>query len=251
MADATPQDSQGGLAGQRYLYAQPELLTPEDHGGLGLSPVEAPLAFAAEAQAVPLTMAEFRTAQRHFPIVFSGGPDPMPLAITGFENRNYFVDEAGRWTPGVYVPAYLRCHPFALATVKEDQFAVVLDRASPMVNDAPQLPFFEDGKLTEGMRKQIDFCRAYDAEVEQTRMLCKRLLELDMLATQSLSRELDGKQEDLARYGAIEPKRFGAIDAAALTELRDKGWLAAVFAHFFSMDNWNALIRRRDELKDG
>jgi hypothetical protein len=245
MTDASPQDLDPGLSGRRFLYTQPELLTPEQHGGLGLRTLEAPYAFAAEAEAVPLTVTEFRSAQRHFPIVFTGGEQPMPLAITGLGGRNLFVDEEGRWDPLAYVPAYLRCHPLALATAQNEQFAVVLDRSSPAVSEDPEVPFFENGTLTEGMRERIRFCQAYDGEVERTRTFCQRLRELDVLAMQSVGRDVEGQREDIARYGAVEPKRLQGVEAAALASLRDDGSLAAIFAHFFSLDLWNELLRRQ------
>ena len=49
----------GDVEGKRFLYDAPELLTVEAHGALGLSPIEAPYAFAAKAQAVPIAMSEF------------------------------------------------------------------------------------------------------------------------------------------------------------------------------------------------
>jgi hypothetical protein len=250
MNDASPQDLDPGLSGRRFLYTQPELLTPEQHAGLGLRTPEAPWAFAAAAEAVPLTVTEFRSAQRHFPIVFTGGEQPMPLAITGLGGRNLFVDPDGQWDPLAYVPAYLRCHPLALATAQDEQFAVVLDRSSAAVSDAPDLPFFEDGTLSEGMRERIRFCQAYDGEVERTRVFCQRLRELDLLAMQSVGRDVDGEREDLARYAAVEPKRLQGVEATALASLRDDGALAAVFAHFFSLDLWNDLLRRQAQ-RDG
>ena len=42
--------------------------------------------------AIPLTVDEFAQAQRHFPIVFSAGDNPVPLALMGLnENVNVSV----------------------------------------------------------------------------------------------------------------------------------------------------------------
>src|SRR4051812_14374310 len=57
--------------------------------------------------AIPLTAEGFPLAQRHFPIVFSSGDDPVPLALMGMnEGINVFVDDEGALTGPVYVPAY-------------------------------------------------------------------------------------------------------------------------------------------------
>src|SRR3546814_3285583 len=50
----------------------------------------------ANQHAVPLTVEEFAQAQRHFPIIFSAGSDPVPLALMGMnEGINVFADEDG------------------------------------------------------------------------------------------------------------------------------------------------------------
>ena len=50
----------------------------------------------AGQHAVPLTVEEFPQAQRHYPIVFSVGDQPVPLALMGLnEGVNVFFDEKG------------------------------------------------------------------------------------------------------------------------------------------------------------
>ena len=48
----------------------------------------------AKVHAVPVTVDEFAMAQRHFPIVFSVGDNPVPIALMGLhEGTNVFFDE--------------------------------------------------------------------------------------------------------------------------------------------------------------
>ena len=52
--------------------------------------------------AVPITVDEFLLAQRHFPIVFSAGDNPVPLALMGLnEGINVFVDAKGKLTADI------------------------------------------------------------------------------------------------------------------------------------------------------
>jgi hypothetical protein len=227
----------------RFLWKQPELLTPEEHGSLGITPVETPLSFASESRGIPLTMVEFRSAQHDYPIVFSDDKDPIPLAAVGLsEPRNLFIDASGHWAADVYVPAYLRAHPFALARVEADRYAVVLDRAAPMVSESPKTPFFVDGELTETIRNAVDFSRGYEAEFERTREFCARLRELDLLSAQRMRQQ--GSEKDLVRYFAVDTEKFNALSAETLASLFKDGYLAAIFAHLFSLDQWHRLLRR-------
>jgi hypothetical protein len=72
--------------------------------------------FLASNHAVPITIDEFVAAGRHYPIVFSAGDNPVPLALMGLnEGINTFVDEEGKLLGETYVPAYIRRYPFMLA----------------------------------------------------------------------------------------------------------------------------------------
>ena len=73
-----------------------------------------------KTHAIPVTVDEFALVQRTFPIVFSAGENPVPLALMGLnEGVNTFIDEEGKLTvPNVYLPAYLRRYPFMLARLR-------------------------------------------------------------------------------------------------------------------------------------
>ena len=70
---------------------------------------------------IPLTVEEFPQAQRNFPIIFTSGDNPIPLALMGMnEGINVFVDEDGTLNTPVYVPAYARRYPFMLAKLRPE-----------------------------------------------------------------------------------------------------------------------------------
>ncbi|HSG88854.1 MAG TPA: SapC family protein [Pseudomonadales bacterium] len=239
------EEAEAPIGGRRYLWIQPELLSVEAHGDLGLTPSDAPFAFTATSRGMPLTLGEFRSAQRHFPIVFTDADNPVPLAAIGLkEERNLFLDAEGRWDERVYMPAYLRSHPFALAKAAEDRYALVIDRAAPAISKNPEVPFFENGELTEPVRKAIDFCQAYDAETERTREFCARLKELDLLTPQRMRR--DGAEEDMVRYFAVSVEKLDKLPADVVEDLFRRGYMAVIFAHLFSLEMWNELLRREN-----
>ena len=106
--------------GLPLFYNQLEPLSSSAHGAWKARRMES-APFLAQTHAVPLTVEEFALAQRHFPIVFSVGENPVPLALMGLnEGVNVFVDEEGKLTSDVYVPAYVRRYPFMLARLRSD-----------------------------------------------------------------------------------------------------------------------------------
>ena len=88
-------------------------LNSKDHANYRSRPMtKAP--WLAKQHAVPLTVDEFVQAQRDMPIVFSTGPEAVPLALMGLNDGvNTFVDEEGTVTEQVYIPAYVRRYPFS------------------------------------------------------------------------------------------------------------------------------------------
>ena len=73
--------------------------------------------------AIPVTVDEFTLVQRHYPIVFSIGDSPVPLALMGLnEGVNVFLDDDGSPVDtNLYIPAYLRRYPFLLARASAGQ----------------------------------------------------------------------------------------------------------------------------------
>ena len=243
--NATGQDT--APVGQKLFYRQPELLNPEAHGELGLHLPERPFEFARACRALPVTLSEIASAQKHYPIVFSNLDNPMPLAVVGTrDDVNLFIDENGNWERETYVPAYVRCYPFALAARSEDEFAVVIDRVAESISDRPQQRFFgDDNKITPETQALIDFCGRYDGETKRTVKFGQRLKEHGLLAGQQVTRRTRGGEEiPVASYVAVDSNKLDDLGDAVVRELFGQGYLAGVFAHLFSLENWQVIIDR-------
>lgn len=237
-------------AGDVYLFAQPQMLSAADHAGLALSVPSQPFAFAAAARVVPLMVAEFRSAQKHCPIVFTDIDNPLPLAVLGVvEDANLFLDEDLQWQEPGYVPAYLRCHPLTLVRADE-RLAVVIDRAAASVTSADAddaAALFDGTELTAATQARVDFCTEFQAERDRTREFADTLKRLELLKPQQITQTVDDAEQQLAAYYAIDADRLSALDAATVHQLFRDGWLAAIFAHLYSLDTWSDVLRRRRE----
>ena len=230
------------IRGRMFLYRDPQVLTREEHGGLGLSAVPDPYRFAASARALPLVTTELRSVQKFHPIIFADPNDPQPLAVLGLvEDVNLFVDGEGQWLVPGYIPAYLRCHPLTLATAPDDKLAVIFDGSAPTVSDAPEHPFFDGEDLSPEIRQRVEFCQNYRFEQQRTGEFSEKLKELNLLRPQVL----DVQGERLAEYYAVDPNRLEQLPADTLVELFREGFLTAIIAHLFSLDNWPELLRLR------
>lgn len=248
MTDETPAGAEPVLTGSAFLYEQPELLTPEQHGSLGITPPERPYDFVRNVRGIPVTMTEFATLQRHYPIVFTSVEDPVPLAVTAvLDDTNLFVDDEGQWDPMCYVPSYLRCYPFGIATDSQGRGALLIDRKSAAVTEEPRYPFFEDGQLSEPAKQMVQFCSQYEAERAHTRELCEKLRDLGLLTPQQATYTPAGESEPqtIAGYVCVDSKKLTDLDKDTIYGWHRSGELSCLYSHLHSLDNWRSLMARR------
>jgi hypothetical protein len=231
--------------GNMFLYQQPQLLTKEDHGHLGMITPDNPYEFTRGIMSVPLLAAEIASAQKDYPVVFSGQEGIQALAVLSIKDLdNLFVDEQGNWEAHCYIPSYLRRYPFAFAVGDDEKFALVIDRASAAISDLPEHSFFEGDELSQRTQSMADFCGQYEAERRRTDQFIAKLKELDLLSLQAATPQGDADAEPLATYYGVDAQKFEALGPEQLHDLHENGYLSFIFAHLFSMENWNRLLER-------
>lgn len=240
--------SSQAFEGSMFLYSKPALLTKEDHGDMGLSKPERPFEFTRDVKGLPVVTSEIQTAQKHYPVIFSDFENPVLLTIVGIvDDDNLFIDDDGNWEQDSYVPSYVRCHPFALATRGEGEYVVIIDEDSGQIGKGAEMPFFKNGELSEAIQPRLDMCGQFNIEQQTTRDFCSRVKELGLLNGQRVTQTMsDGTEVKIADYVSIDPGKLQNLDKDTLQELHEDGSLAAIFGQLFSLENWNRLIARRN-----
>jgi len=237
------------VTGKMFLFERPELLTKEQHGGLGLVAPEKRYGFCADARAIPLTVGEVPSAMKDYPIIFMSQEQPVMLAVTGLiDDVNLFVDENGDWEENRYVPAYVRRHPFGLASeTGGERMAVVLDRGFDGVADGGEQALFENGEPTQVTQTAVEFCKKYEQDRQVTEEFAKRLLDFDLLRPQTGQYTPTGASEprSFAQYVGIDEERFNALSDEQIIEMRKNGMLPIVHALLMSLGNWRLILQRR------
>lgn len=197
--------------------------------------------FLVNQHAVPLTTDEFSSACRFFPIVFSAGDNPVPLALMGMnEGMNTFVDAEGKLINPVYVPAYIRRYPFLLARLRpdSDELSLCFDPTAGAIGKFDEGDkLFEDGQPTEATNGILEFCKNFEEAGQRTGMFIEELKKADLLMDGEVSITPEGSSQPYIYRG------FQMIDEAKLRELRgdvlrkmmQNGMLGLIFAHLFSL----------------
>ena len=110
-------------------------LNSRDHGDWKVKSFD-DASFLANTHAIPLTVDEFVDAARCYPIVFTAGDNPLPIALMGLnEGVNVFVDADNKFEQGNYAPAYVSRYPFILAKLQpnSDEMSLCFDPQSGVV----------------------------------------------------------------------------------------------------------------------
>ena len=240
------------LTGQVLFYKQPEPLSVEQHGGLGVKQIDQPFAFLREAHAIPVTVTEFGMAASCYPVIFVGD-DKTPVAVMGVrQGQNLFVDANGQTEQDYYVPAFVRRYPFVFANDKGgDQLLLCIDRKAPMVTNAPDVPFFENGEASEFTNNAIEFCKEFERQRRATLEFVALAAKFDLFEQKTVAFQPRdpqgnevGEQQKIADYWAVSEEKLNALSDEQFVELKNNGALGAIYAHLVSLLNWPRVIQR-------
>jgi len=238
------------FTGNVLFYKQPEPLSREQHAKMGLRRVEKPFGFAANTNAVPLTVSEFPMAAMSYPIIFAG-ERRQPLAVMGIgAGQNLFIEADGGFQLGAYIPAYIRRYPFVLANDQaRGQLVVCIDRGASILGEDYDVAFFDEkGEASEYTNNCIKFCNDFEAEGRRTEAFIALVKELDLFEikqanfTPSNADGTRGQVQPIAEYFAISEPKLQALGAEKLKELTVNGALGQMYAHLISLTGWDRLI---------
>ena len=222
------------------FYQDLQPLSSQDHAAWRARALDkAP--FLIGQHAVPLTSDEFISASRHFPIVFSAGDNPVPLALMGLnEGVNVFVDADGKLINPVYVPAYIRRYPFLLAKLRRDsdEMSLCFDPKSEAIGDfADGDPLFVDGQPSEHTTAILGFCEQFEQAGQRTGQFMEELNKSGLLMDGEVSIEVaDAAQPFIYRgFKMVDEAKLRELRGDVLRKMTQNGMLALIFAHLFSL----------------
>lgn len=242
--------SQAPSSSMPIFYNQLEPVSTNAHGSFhSRSSDKAP--FVAGQHAVPITVDEFVSAQRSFPIVFSVGENAVPLALMGLnEGVNVFFEADGSLATECYVPAYIRRYPFMLARLQQDseELSLCFDPTSDLVGDFKEgEPLFTDGKPSENTNSILKFCEEFELSAQRTNAFVKELKEADLLMDGEVSIQPTGSEKPFIYRGfqMVSEEKLTELRGDALRKMNQNGMLALIMAHLFSLSLMREIFGRQ------
>jgi len=226
-------------------------LNSRDHGDWKVGSFEN-ADFLANSHAIPLTVDEFVDAQRNYPIVFTAGDNPLPIALFGLnEGVNTFIDDNGKLQAGVYVPAYIRRYPFILAKLNRDSedMSLCFDPQAGVVgkhDEGQQL--FDGDQPTEYTNNVLEFCRRFEESGQRTKGFLEELKKLDILMDGEIAITRNDMPDTPFVYRGfqmVDEAKLRELPADTVAELNKNGIMMLIHAHLFSMNLMRALFERQ------
>jgi hypothetical protein len=233
------------------FYNALEPLNLDQHGKMKVRGLTG-LPELGRTHAVPLTVDEFTLVQRHFPIVFSVGGPPVPIALMGLnEGVNVFLDENGRSTdPNLYIPAYLRRYPFLLAKLRPDvdELSLCFDPTSGAVGDFEEgEPLFDGDQPSAATKAILEFCEQFEAAGLRTNAFVEDLVKSDLLMDGEVAIQPEGADQPFVYRGfrMVDEEKVRNLRGDELRKMNQNGMLPLIYAHLFSLSQMRDVFARQ------
>lgn len=236
------------------FYKELVPLNVEQHSNYKLRPNDK-ATFLVNAHAVPLTVDEFAQCARVLPIVFSSGPNPLPLALMGLnEGVNTIVDSEGKLLrDDRYVPAYIRRYPWFLVKLNPEQedLSLCFDPTCGFIGEYEDgEPLIADGKATDLTTNILSFCQQFEEAAQRTINFMNELIESGLLMDGELSISASDVEAPFVYRGfqMINEEKLQELRGDQLRKLNQNGILALAHMHLISMQGMREVFAEQRKL---
>ena len=235
------------------LFSDPQALDRVQHRTVRLDAGRVRFDRTAGMNALFITAVEFGDICREYPIVFvdagkgpDGEPEVAPMAVLGLKlGENLMLGADGTWGAR-YVPAILRAYPLAVVPVDATSYAVCIDAKADLAAETGERLFDDAGEPTAFLTERRGFVEEIEREAQRTRLLGRRLIELELLRSMRFDATLpDGNQLTVDGFLALDDQKLAALPDATVVELHRTGVLGLINAHQISLGLMRALVERR------
>jgi hypothetical protein len=232
-------------------------LNSRDHGKWRARAVEK-AHWLRNQHAIPLTVEEFPHAQRDYPIIFSSGDNPVPLALLGLnEGVNVFFDDDGTMTTPAYIPAYLRRYPFLLARLQPDseEMSLCFDPTADILGDFKEgQELFDKDQPSEHTKGVLEFCQNFEEAGARTQAFMEEIKTAGLLIDGEVAiQQADGNSQPFIYRGfmMIDQQKLREIDTEKLKNWHEIGLLPLIYAHLMSLDLMRIIFAKQTEQGKG
>jgi SapC len=210
------------------------------------------MAQVGRTHAIPVTVDEFTLVQRHYPIVFAVGENPVPIALMGLnEGVNVFLDDDGRPRENnIYIPAHVRRYPFLLARLRQDsdELSLCFDPTANAVGEFDEgEPLFDGDQPSEATKAILQFCEQFEAAGQRTAAFVEDLVKADLLMDGEVAIQPEGFQQPFVYRGfrMVDEEKIRNLRGDELRKMNQNGMLPLIYAHLFSLSEMRTVFGKQ------
>lgn len=212
----------------------------------------AAIVFATARHMLPLRVSEVSQAMSDFPVFMSSVQstgDYALSALTSFEpQKNLFLKD-NEWQSG-FRPVMMQTYPFFLIQNKSNSDVPLLgiDPESPaLVLDQGEALFANNDRPALWVSQMRARLLEDSRNIVHTFEFFERVEALELIRPIDISvKYVDETKNTITGLLTINEDRLHGLSPENLAALRDKGYLAPIYAMLFSVYQLNALIRRHN-----
>ena len=199
-----------------------------------------------------MTVDEFSLVQRHFPIVFTVGDTPIPIALMGLnEGVNVFLDADGRsLDAAMYIPAYIRRYPFLLARLspESDELSLCFDPTSGAVGENKTgEPLFDGDQPSDATKAILEFCEQFETAGQRTSAFMEELKKSGLLMDGEVAIQPEGYDQPFVYRGfqMVDEEKLRELRGDELRKMNQNGMLPLIYGHLFSLAQMRDVFGRQ------
>jgi hypothetical protein len=231
------------------FYSDLVALNSQEHGALKVRPLDE-AKFLVTSHAVPLTSDEFIGASRYYPIIFTQGENPVPLALMAMnEGMNTFVDDNGKLINPVYVPAYIRRYPFMFVRAQpdSDEMTLCFDPNSEAIGTEEGEPLFDGTEPAQATKDILAFCQQFEESGLRTGQFMKELADSGLLMDGEVAIQVPDQEQPFTYRGfqMVDENKLRELRGDVLRKMGQNGMLPLIYAHLFSLQLMRELFAQQ------
>jgi len=226
-----------------------EQLNKESHKNLKLKP-NTDFSHLKNQHLAPVVIHEFYSVATDLPIVFVKNEeindDFMAVTMLGLKAEENLLLDGNKWT-GYYLPASFTHYPLSLMPNPNDpkQYVINIVMDCEAVNEEEgEALFNEDGSETEFFTQHRQSLENLYMSAKGTIDFVKAITKLDLLEPLTINFTIGDEKRAVTGVHAINQEKFHNLSDKDFNELKEKGYLNLIYAHFVSMNQIQRLINR-------
>lgn len=223
-------------------------LTKEVHAGLKLGQSHTYPQVKTE-HLLPVVVHEFNRLALEYPLVFVKNADTgafQPVVLTGLSaGQNLYYSEQG-WQADA-TPQVIRNYPLLLIQDANNagQLLVGINEASALLNASDGEALFDAaGNETAFLQQRKQQLADFLQHSQITAAFVSALTELDLLQPQKLTLTLGQQKQQLNGLYLLDEQKLNALTTAQFDSLRQRGFVAPIYAHLLSLRNIERLVKK-------